>query len=156
MITSAIDCLPAEASYENPQPGIDQYKQVCQIVDAFKNDCLRPDVLHVVPPSMANFYGGTKVSFTLDYKHSYYPWINTNIIEALEDLMNLLPFHKAVLYAENASCVVEWHLVDDIEKNLLNTISESSKYAHIRRVAYGRIDELPPCRPTDKDKLFIA
>lgn len=156
MITGAIDCLPAEASYENPQPGIDQYKQVCQIVDAFKNDCLRPDVLHVVPPSIANFYGGTKVSFTLDYKHSYYPWINTNIIEALEDLMNLLPFHKAVLYAENASCVVEWHLVGDIEKDLLNTISESSKYAHIRRVAYGRIDELPPCRPTDKDKLFIA
>lgn len=86
IIIGAINCQSTHATYANPLPEIEQYQEVCKIVDAFDSNVFPRAVLHVIPSSRANFYGGTKVSFTLDYKHSYYPWIDEFIIEALEDL----------------------------------------------------------------------
>lgn len=146
IIVGAINCQSTKATYSDPQPDIDQYETVCQIVDNFQSLALPRSVLHVVPPSRANFYGGTKVGFTLDYKHSYYPWIDSSIIEALEDFMNVLPFENAVLYSAGASCIIEWYLTDNIEQ--ADVLAEPSKYPHIYRTAYGRIDDLDKVLPS--------
>ncbi len=151
IIIGTINCPSTKATYRDPQPDIDQYNTVCQIIDGFQSLVLPRSALNVVPPSRANFYGSTKVSFTLDYKHSYYPWIDKFIIDELEDLMNLLPFENAVLYSAGGSCIIEWHLKEYVDS--LSITAEPSKYPHIYRTAYGRIDDLDEVLPSNG---FIA
>lgn len=150
IIIGTINCQSTNATYANPQPDFDQYNEVCKIVNEFHHPRLPQNALHIVAPSNANFYGGTKVSFTLDYKHSYYPWIDKSVIEALEDLMSQLPFENAVLYSEiREGMVIEWHSKEYMERCQLQ--GEPSKYPSIYRIGYGGdLDLLPTHLPREE------
>ncbi len=135
--------------YDHPEkdrPTADEIRQIVMSATQ-KNTVLLPDLIHIIPGSNLNFYGGVKVIIGCDIKHDYYPWPNYDLIYQFEDLMNALPFSEAVLYHEGSSWLIQWEQTSTIESwepdEECAKWEKCPRYPHISRCVLGRIDSLP-------------